>query len=259
MQLNLNTKLAEEYSSLPQKIRVITEEWVDREVYCPNCSNKYLKKYSNNKPVADFFCGDCNEDFELKSKKDIIGQKIVDGAYKTIIDRVADARNPNFFLLNYELSSYQVMNFFVIPSHFFVPAIIERRRPLSASARRAGWVGCNILLNRIPEAGRIFLVKNKQIEPKDKVKAIWKKALFLREESKAELKGWFLDVMRCVELVRKNKFALSDVYKFESLLAQQHPENSHIKDKIRQQLQFLRDKGYLEFLGNGKYKVNLTR
>ena len=34
-----------------------------------------------------------------------------------------------------------------------------------------------------------------------------------------------------------------------------HPENKHIKDKIRQQLQFLRDRGYLKFINKGKYKL----
>jgi type II restriction enzyme len=27
------------------------------------------KRYENNKPVADFYCEKCLEDFELKSKK----------------------------------------------------------------------------------------------------------------------------------------------------------------------------------------------
>jgi len=36
-----------------------------------------------------------------------------------------------------------------------------------------------------------------------------------------------------------------------------HIENKNIEAKIRQQLQFLRDKGFIEFLGRGKYrKVN---
>jgi type II restriction enzyme len=56
-------------------------------------------------------------------------------------------------------------------------------------------------------------------------------------------------------LIRKKEFTLVDVYNFESMLAKQHPGNRHIKDKIRQQLQFLRDKGYLEFIGRGKYRV----
>ncbi|MBQ1909890.1 MAG: hypothetical protein II170_08145, partial [Bacteroidaceae bacterium] len=32
-----------------------------------------------------------------------------------------------------------------------------------------------------------------------------------------------------------------------------HPDNNHIHDKIRQQLQFLRDKGFVQFISPGKY------
>lgn len=255
MCLNLDTHLAEQYKSPSQKVRIITEEWVNKEAYCPSCGNECLYRYPNNKPVGDFFCGICNEDFELKSKKDTFGLKIVDGAYQTMLYRIADIKNPNFFLLNYEFRSYQVLNFLVIPKHFFIPDIIEKRTPLSHSARRAGWLGCNILLNRIPEVGKIFLIKDKQIEPKEKVRRIWEKALFLREEKKIEAKGWLLDVMRCVELIRKKQFTLVDVYKFESFLAQQHPCNKHIKDKIRQQLQILRDRNFIQFIGRGEYRL----
>jgi type II restriction enzyme len=36
-------------------------------------------------------------------------------------------------------------------------------------------------------------------------------------------------------------------------LAKLHPHNAHVRDKIRQQLQVLRDLGLLEFLGGGSY------
>jgi type II restriction enzyme len=32
-----------------------------------------------------------------------------------------------------------VNNFFVIPKYFFIPEIIEKRKPLSETAKRAGW------------------------------------------------------------------------------------------------------------------------
>lgn len=83
----------------------------------------------------------------------------------------------------------------------------------------------------------------------------WAKTLFPRETKKTELKGWILDVMSCIDKLNKSEFTLQDVYNFENILSQKHPENKHIKDKIRQQLQFLRDKGYLRFLGNGKYQL----
>lgn len=44
------------------------------------------------------------------------------------------------------------------------------------------------------------------------------------------------------------------MYSFESELRLKYPENNFIKDKIRQQLQYLRDKGFIEFKSPGNYK-----
>lgn len=255
MNLYFDTKLANGYKSLSQKIRVLTEDWVDRQAYCPNCGHLDINKYENNKPVADFFCTNCQEDYELKSKKDSVGIKIVDGAYRTMIERLQSANNPNFFLLNYDLRDFSVLNFFVIPKHFFIPSIIEKRKPLSETARRAGWMGCNILLQSIPQTGKIYYIKNRQIEQREQVILNWQKTLFLREEKETSAKGWLLDIMSCVEKIGSKEFTLDEVYSYEGLLSKKHPDNNHIKDKIRQQLQILRDNGYLEFLNRGKYKL----
>ncbi len=255
MNLSFDVKLADRYKSLSQKVRVLTEDWVDRQIYCPNCGHLNIDKYGNSKPVADFLCSNCREDYELKSKKDSIGSKIVDGAYRTMIERLQSTNNPNFFLLDYDLKKFEVQNFLVIPKHFFIPNIIEKRKALSQTARRAGWVGCNILLQSIPQSGKIFFIKNGNIESKEDVLKNWQKTLFLRETKKADLKGWILDVMNCIDKLNKKEFTLSEIYKFENILSQKHPENKHVKDKIRQQLQFLRDKGYLEFIESGKYKL----
>jgi len=255
MELTFNTKLAEKYSNASQKMRVLTEDWVDNSIYCPNCGHLEINNYPNNKPVADFYCTNCNEEYELKSKKDSMGVKIVDGAYSTMIERLQSNDNPNFFFLNYNLPDYTIKNFLVIPKHFFVPKIIEKRKPLSPTARRAGWVGCNILLQSIPQTGKIFYVKDGQVESKERVLAEWQKTLFLREEKEISAKGWLLDVMRCIEKLGKSDFILDEVYSFENELQRLHPENKHVKDKIRQQLQVLRDKGYLEFTSRGKYRL----
>ncbi len=255
MKLAFDIKLADSYKSPSQKARVLTEAWVDNVIFCPNCGQVNINKYPNSQPVADFYCSNCKEDYELKSKQSAIGTKVLDGAYRTMIERLTSSNNPNFFLLNYDLSNLSVTNFFVIPKHFFVPEIIEKRKPLSPTARRAGWVGCNILLNSIPQTGKIFFVRNKQVELKEKVLAEWEKTLFLREEKEITARGWLLDVMRCVEQLGKKEFLLDNLYKFEGELSQLHPENRHIKDKIRQQLQVLRDKGYLDFMSRGYYRL----
>jgi len=256
MELSFNSALTAGYNSSSQKIRILTEDWVSRSIFCPNCGEQDIEKYGNNKPVADFYCDKCREDYELKSKRGSIGLKIVDGAYRTMIERLEESHNPNFFLLNYNMSDLTVNDFFVIPKHFFVPKIIEERKPLSSTARRAGWIGCNILLNHIPQTGKIFFVKDRIVETKEKVIAEWKKTLFLREEREVSAKGWLLDVMRCVEKLGKGEFVLDDIYKYEAELGKLHPDNNHIRDKIRQQLQILRDKGYLNFSGRGEYKLS---
>ena len=254
MNLSFNLKQASRYTSQPQRIRVLTENWVHDQIYCPNCGHLNINRHPANKPVSDFFCSNCKEDYELKSKQNSLGLKILDGAYRTMIECLQSSRHPNFFLLNYDLRNYEVLNFFVIPKHFFVPGIIEKRRPLASTARRAGWVGCNILLESIPQTGKIFLVKNRAIEPKAKVLSEWKKTLFLREENEISAKGWLLDVMRCVDVLGRKDFSLDDVYVFENELREMHPDNRHVKDKIRQQLQILRNKGYLEFIRRGRYR-----
>jgi len=255
MNLTLEYKLAKNYASQSQKIRILTEQWVDKQIFCPNCGQLKIDKYENNRPVADFFCSNCKEEYELKSKKDTVGNKILNGCYKTMIDRLQENNNPNFFILNYNLKNYDILNFLVIPKHFFIPEIIEKRQPLHVTARRAGWIGCNILLQSIPESGRIFFIKNHHIKPKNDVLENWKRTLFLRKEKDISTKGWLIDIMRYIERLNKKEFTLNEVYKYEKELEILHPNNRHIKDKIRQQLQFLRDKGYLEFTNRGNYRL----
>lgn len=255
MKLTFDAQIADNYKSQSQRARVLTEYWVDKSAFCPNCGYFEIDKYPNNQPVADFFCSNCREDYELKSKQNSIGTKILDGAYRTKMERLRSSSNPNLFVLNYNLSNLYVLDFFVIPKHFFVPEIIEKRKPLADSARRAGWIGSNILLQKIPQIGKIFLVKQQHVEPKEKVLTDWKKTLFLREEKEISAKGWLLDIMRCVDRLGKKEFTLDEVYIFENELNRLHPENKHTKDKIRQQLQLLRDKGYLDFVSRGYYRL----
>ena len=63
-----------------------------------------------------------------------------------------------------------------------------------------------------------------------------------------------MDVLTCVDRIQKKEFSLKDVYSFIDELQLKHPENNNVDAKIRQQLQFLRDKGFLEFLSRGYYR-----
>nr|WP_253698308.1 DpnI domain-containing protein [Treponema denticola] len=128
-----------------------------------------------------------------------------------------------------------------------------KRKPLSNTARRAGWIGCNIDISKIPDAGKIFIIKD-QIET-DSKEIINKYAKIKSlKKTNIESRGWLLDIIACIEKINTEEFSLSQIYAFENELKLKHPENNFIKDKIRQQLQYLRDKGFIKFLGRGKYK-----
>ena len=68
------------------------------------------------------------------------------------------------------------------------------------------------------------------------------------------LRGWLMDIMRCVDKIAHEIFSLDDLYKFSEELTVKHPDNHNIPAKIRQQLQFLRNKGFIEFIGRGRYR-----
>lgn len=109
-----------------------------------------------------------------------------------MIERLQSHSNPNFFFLNYDCHTYDVKNFVVIPKHFFTPEIIEKRKPLSETAKRSGWMGCNILLESIPESGKIFYIKNNKWQSKDKIIEEWNRTSFLDDFSNLKAKGWLL-------------------------------------------------------------------
>ncbi|MDZ4762586.1 MAG: DpnI domain-containing protein [Alphaproteobacteria bacterium] len=242
------------FQSQSQNARVWTENWVKDSLFCPSCGSSSLDKYPNNRPVADFICKECDENYELKSQKTNFGRRVNDGAYRTMTERLAARDNPNLILMNYDRDALAVTNLIVVPKHFFVPEIIEPRKPLAATARRAGWQGCNILIGDVPEAGKIWIVRNGIVSSREEIVESWQRTLFLRDGSIAA-RGWLIEVMKCVERIGLPEFSLEDVYAFETTLRQVYPSNFNIRPKIRQQLQVLRDQGYLHFLGSGRYRL----
>jgi type II restriction enzyme len=148
-------------------------------------------------------------------------------------------------------------------------------------ARRHGWVGCNFALDRIPIDARISIVRDQIIAPAGEVRDRFRKVKPLSELSVTE-RGWTLDVLNIVRRLGAQgarleevgsatfpaslpsrpsretppvEFANDDIYAFERELETLHPGNRHIRDKIRQQLQVLRDRGFLLHLARNRWQV----
>lgn len=256
MNLSFVQNIAAGYKNPSQKIRVMSEEWTLKNIFCPFCSG-FFKKAKNNARVLDFICANdkCNEYFELKSSKNKMGSKVMAGAYRPMREKLRNGVFPNFFFLKYDYSSKSVTDFIAVPSFVFSESMIEERKRLSPSAVRHDWVGCNILTKNIPDNCKIYYVRGNKECLKRSVAVKWKKILFLKQYSDPNKKSWITDIIKCIELLKKREFSIKELYDFESDLARKHPENKHIKEKIRQKLQLLRDNKYLDFVSKGFYKL----
>ena len=253
--LNLNLALGKRYKSETQKARVISEAWTERNAFCCSCGGA-LERGQNNARVLDFTCVKCHNDFELKSTRGNFSNKVPDGAFRAMMARLSDVSSPDFFFLTYDVKSSCVTNFFAVPTYFLDPTVIEKRKPLSPDARRAGWVGCNIVMHRIPEVGKVFYVRNCEILPRSAVIETWGRTVFLRRETSLEARGWALEILRIIQSLNVREFTLQKMYAFEAQLKQRFPRNNFIRAKIRQQLQVLRDAGLIVFEGRGRYAAN---
>jgi type II restriction enzyme len=167
---------------------------------------------------------------------------------------IVEDRTPDLFVLHYDLNAWAVRTVLLVPHFAFALSAVERRKPLAATARRAGWVGCNILLDRIPAHARIMIVSEGLAHTPREVRRSYNRLRPL-EKLQVEKRGWTLDLFQVVQSLGKLDFTLADVYAHAGALAKLHPKNAHVRDKIRQQLQVLRDLGLVKFLGGGSYTV----
>ncbi len=142
----------------------------------------------------------------------------------------------------------------MVPSFFFTSAAIEKRKPLAPTARRAGWIGCNILLNEIADIGKISVVSNGQPAEASLVRHQYAIVRPLADLN-VGFRGWTLDVLRLVRKLGQKYFSIKDAYQFVPELSELYPKNRNVHPKIRQQLQVLRDLGFVRFLSRGKYEV----
>lgn len=251
MSLHFDLTLASAYRSKSQQIRVMSEHWLGAHLYCPACGCRPVRMFENNRPVGDFYCGQCAEEFELKSKAgQTVGHQIADGAYPAMLARIRADNSPNFFFLSYRPGDYRVQQLILVPKHFIVEQmIVPRPKGLPG---RPGYIMCSINLRMLPESGKIVLLHREHWTSPQAVVQQWRNTLFLRDQ-KIEKRGWLLAVMTCLDRL-PGHFSLQQLYACRPQLQQQFPANRHVCEKIRQQLQILRDKGMIQFLGNGHYK-----
>jgi type II restriction enzyme len=254
MNLLMPGDLAHSYKSPSQQTRVVSEAWGEENLFCPCCDSNSLTRSAPNKEAIDYVCPRCDGPFQLKSRATSFAAKIVDAAYEAMKRAIVNGRTPNLLALHYDRAQWHVMDLIVVPRFAYSLSVIEKRRPLGPNARRAGFVGCNILLANIPPDARIPVVQDGVVCDPDAVREQYARLRPL-EKVRHEARGWTLDVLNVVRGLGRAEFSLTDVYASAAHLARLHPANRYIEPKIRQQLQVLRDMGFVTFLGAGSYRL----
>lgn len=253
MDLRLPFHLARGYKSGAQRARVVSEAWTAANLYCCNCASDSLERQTDNTHVIDFLCPECQERYQLKSQRRPFGASFAGSDYRRMMEAVQSGNTPHFQLLHYLLPDELVQNLTVIPRFAISPSAIRRRNPLRASARRAAWVGYVFDLRGIPDSAKIALVREGEAVDPNRVREQFAKIARI-ESIRPEQRGWTLDVLRCVEALPHVVFTNDEVYAYESELAKLYPANRHIQPKIRQQLQVLRDRGFLKSVKPGTWQ-----
>jgi type II restriction enzyme len=254
MNLSMKGALADRFTSGSQKAGNVTEAWGADNFYCPNCSSSNLDWLKAGTEAIDYRCPKCEFEYQLKSQRTAIHNSITDGAYGSMMKKIRNDETPNFYFLQYDFATWMVRNLLLVPHFAFPASAIIKRPPLAATARRAGWVGCNFDLRRIPADARISIVAERQITPPNKVRAQFRKLKPLKGISVKE-RGWTLDVLNGVRSLGKKEFNNTDAYTLAGWLEKLHPDNRHIRDKIRQQLQVLRDAKLLIHVSSGVWRL----
>lgn len=251
MNLRLEKELGDLYTNPTQKARVVTESWMGHEGYCPSCLSA-LNPTATNFKAVDFCCSQCAIQFQLKSTKSKIGLRIPDGAYSAMISAVRSDTSPALVLMRYDLAQWMVRDLIIIPSFALTEQAIIPRKPLAPSARRAGWVGCNIDLGQIAPEARVQLVVEGRSISEQKVAKRYANLKPL-QTIKVSQRGWALAVMNAVRKLGLNKFTTQEAYQIEIEMHRLFPGNRNVRPKIRQQLQVLRDLGILVHLDRGTW------
>ena len=244
----------ERYKSASQRARVASEAWGAAHLYCANCSSSRLERLAANTPATDYICPSCESRFQLKSQSRPLAYRLADAGYEAMRAAILSRKTPNLLILHYLREEWTVWNLILVPQFAFSLQILERRNPLSAKAERHGWVGCSLLLGRIPTDARIPIVSEGVFANPNDVRRDYRKLGRLSRLS-VRTRGWTLDVLNVLRSLGKKEFSLPEVYAFAEQLGDLHPANRHVRDKIRQQLQVLRDHHFLDFLGPGRYRL----
>jgi len=137
------------------------EYFAIEELICQRCNSDNWIKCRTNQPSYDQICGDCGKKYQIKTRKATKHQyenfilkneiKISGAAYSKTIENLSE--DIDYYIILYELNQegtskeYNILNIIHVYGEDIDEFNIKPRKPLSSTARRAGWQGCDLVFN----------------------------------------------------------------------------------------------------------------
>jgi hypothetical protein len=141
-----DASIAQEYTSKARAAGVAVETWAEHNLYCLSCSADELSRLPTNAIVADLECLACTSRYQIKAKNGRFGAALTGAAYEPILKAIRAGAMPSYVLVEYDPRFNIVVFVEGVPGRYIDKTRVIPRKPLSATARRAGWRGCTISL-----------------------------------------------------------------------------------------------------------------
>lgn len=167
--------------------------------------------------------------------------------------RIRAREAPALMLMHYSLD-WRVQKLVAIHPVFLTSAVVRKRaKPhIRPKSRDEYWM-CNLDLTVIPPDGKIVIVDG-VARSQDETRKEFRASIRLAEIPVKD-RGWTSLVLATVRKIGKAQFTTGDLRAYEEAMHAVYPENSHVREKVRQQLQALTALGYLERVARGEYRV----
>lgn len=134
------------------------EDFVKNKIKCIRCDDyANFEKCKTNQKSIDLICINCNQKYQIKAKNVTQRQvdnilfkkqfKTIGGEYSTTLNNINE--KIDYLIVLYEKHCYNILSILYIKNENVNSDCIIPRKPLSATAKRAGWQGCSIVFDHV--------------------------------------------------------------------------------------------------------------
>lgn len=256
MNIRLRWNLALRFKKATHQARVVTEDWVRREMYCINCSRGRLIALDNNAKVIDFRCSNCRHQYQVKATKGRLTSQLPGATYRATRTAIRMGRAPNFLLVVYRILPPEVREVLAIPRHFITEETISRRIVNSRSGKpsRETFV---LHLNKIPDDAKIRVVHRGRPVARRAATRAWRKGGRIERRAAIVRKGP-IDFWAAVPGASGWSFGVRDFRGYERKSGEGLAHYRRRLEALERQLQELENSGFITLADHRRQKQFIT-